>query len=187
MAASSYFVASFPQVKSMVSLCICHQIRVYSEFLSCRSLFMFFAFSVSGKKWGRLHFHPAWTWWGQVWLWETRGALATYPHRGDHHDQCYLHAGRPQWRFSSQCWCGSKCSGVSRTFLLGWPRWDTKLVWGGHGIAKFIVIYTAGCGSNPGWGSFAACHIPSLIQSINLSINQSVNSLWSNSINYVYL
>ena len=42
-------------------------------------------------------------------------------------------------------------SGVSRTFLLGWPRWDTKLVWGGHGIAKFnTYTYAANCGSNPG-------------------------------------
>ena len=42
-------------------------------------------------------------------------------------------------------------SGVSRTLLLGWLRWDTKLVWGGQGIAKFnAYTYAADSGSNPG-------------------------------------
>ena len=41
---------------------------------------------------------------------------------------------------------GMITSGVSRTFLLGWPRWDTKLVWGGHDIAKFNATYAANRG-----------------------------------------
>ncbi len=82
--------------------------------------FCVFLFSASGKKWWCLHLHPAWTWRGQVWLWEAWGALAADPYSRDHHDQCYLHVGRPQWRLSCQCGCSCKCPQSLIKTLSGW-------------------------------------------------------------------
>lgn len=73
--------------------------------------------STSGKKWRCLHLYPAWTWRGQVWLWEAWGALAADPYSGDHHDQRYLHVGRPQWRLPCQRRRSCKCP-LSRLRLL---------------------------------------------------------------------